>query len=360
MRNKRTPGVNNSDYSVLAVLSRSDGFGGAERSTIEMAAEALESGEFWCLAAREKGPGEISTSCEEQKVPYRTVNSVWDMVRLIREVQPSLVWAFGLRWSMQLRLLLPICFRLHLLSTQPSLFVAQRGLDIWRRPIHNLLDRSTQRLVDRYVANSEAAGTVLREQVGIDLSRISVLHSGLSSSWLKPVSLRKPNNPPIVMIVGNDRPEKDYPTVIGILERLQCFPWNAVIYSDHSEHLNKLLADSKLTDRVTVVCGVRLKPSDFDKADVLLHCAIAECFPRAVMEARARGLKIVATDVGDVAALVNDHDLFTPRDVTAGSNLLRRHLEGLQSVRHTPEPKSVVSTHTEVAQRLRLLFEGLA
>ncbi len=98
-----------------------------------------------------------------------------------------MVWPFGLRWSLSLRLLVQRPLVRGPPRPAPGLFAAQRGLDTWRRPWHNVADAVTQRLVDRFVANSEAARETPVHTVGIDPDRAVALWTGVSDEWLEPL-----------------------------------------------------------------------------------------------------------------------------------------------------------------------------
>jgi L-malate glycosyltransferase len=70
--------------------------------------------------------------------------------------------------------------------------------------------------------------------------------------------------------------------------------------------LEQQAGDGDLEDRVEFLGHIHDMPSFLFSATFLVHCSDAEGCPNAVMEAMACGRAVVATDVGDVALLVED------------------------------------------------------
>ncbi len=195
------------------MLGVSGRLGGSERGTIETAAGDAARGQRWLLALRNTGPGELVRLCVDLGVDFVLVDSSRDVRRLVRDRRPTILYVFGPRWSVPLRLVMApsrLAARLSG-SPRPRFVVAQRGLDVWRRPWHRWADRFTHWLVDRYVANSQAAADMLTDSVGIPASKVSVLRTGLGDAWFTPTAdgpRARPGHPPQLVIIGNDRPEK--------------------------------------------------------------------------------------------------------------------------------------------------------
>ena len=207
--------LHDSDGLIVAVLVGSGGLGGAERSTIELAAADRAVGGRFVVLARDRGEGAISQLADRLDVPLVRVKGLVGAVRVLRHLRPSMVWPFGLRWSLSLRLLVQRPLVRDPCGRRPVVFAAQRGLDTWRRPWHNVADAVTQRLVDRFVANSEAARSMLVESVGIDPDRAVALWSGVSDEWLGPLRPREGCDVVRVIVVGTNRDEKGHPDALG-------------------------------------------------------------------------------------------------------------------------------------------------
>lgn len=292
---------------IVALLVGSGGLGGAERSTIELAAADRAEGGRFVVIARDRGHGAVSQLAERLDVPLIRVHGIRGALRAMRSLRPTVVWPFGLRWSLLVRLCVQRATLRDPRGGRPMVLSAQRGLDTWRRPWHNLVDRATQGLVDCFLANSNAARRMLVEKVGIRAERAVTIWSGVDDQWLGPLPERTTPEAARIILVGTDRTEKGHPdALLSLASLLDREDWVATIYTSRSTELLRRVQDLSLTDRITVVSGHSLTPADYDAADILLHSSHAESLPRAVLEALARGLAVVATDVGDVRELVGD------------------------------------------------------
>jgi glycosyltransferase involved in cell wall biosynthesis len=356
--------LHDSDGLIVAVLVGSGGLGGAERSTIELAAADRAAGGRFMVLARDRGDGAISQLADRLDVPLVRVKGLVGAVRVLRHLRPAVVWPFGLRWSLSLRLLVQRPLVRDPRGRRPVVFAAQRGLDTWRRPWHNVADAVTQRLVDRFVANSEAARAMLVDTVGIDPDRAVALWSGVSDEWLEPLRPRTGCDVVRVIVVGTNRHEKGHPDALVALAALVGRDdWVATVYTSGGTDLDLQLHPHGLEDRVTVVRNHALTPADYDAADVLLHSSRAESLPRAVLEALARGLSVVATDVGDVADLVGPCGRVVP---PAGISAMVAALDAAIDAARGPVPAEVARARQErcprqatVVQELRALVGSL-
>jgi hypothetical protein len=232
--------------------------------------------------------GAIADLCWSMDVRFVRFDSVLALLRHEHRSRPDAVYAFGFRWAIICRVARIIGF-LGCGDQRTLLRSAQRGLDVWRRPVHNFFDRSTQFLVDVYVSNSHAAEQMLVERVGINAARVKVIEGGLSSEWLPTTATRSAIGRSVckIMLVGNNRPEKAYDDAIVILAGLNDLSWTATIFADTTESIGELVQFHGLEELVGVVQGRRLEPTDYDEFDVFLHCAWSESYPRAVLEAHA-------------------------------------------------------------------------
>jgi glycosyltransferase involved in cell wall biosynthesis len=351
--------------------------GGSERGTIETAASDAVRGHRWLMALRNTGHGEVIRLCVDLGVDYALVESSRDVRRLVHEHRPSILYVFGPRWSVPLRILMAPSRVAARLSSRPRprFIVAQRGLDVWRRPWHRWVDRFTHRLVDRYVANSQAAANMLVRDVGLPETKVSVLRTGLGDAWLTPPThgiRARPGRPVHIVIVGNDRPEKALDDAISALATVTDLAWQATIYTDLADRLSAVVAAAGLDERVRIVTGHRVVPADYDAADLLVQTSVAESLPRVALEAIARGVRVLATDVGDTAELLPSSQVFPPGDRDAAAALLRAWLSdaaaGPSGPGHHPDSEArggettwaspqpvAVARETDVADTLRRL-----
>ena len=89
-----------------------------------------------------------------------------------------------------------------------------------------------------------------------------------------------------------------------------CAAASLSVFTDDSRELAKACEQlPSVADRISIVTKRDLSPRDYEAFDVLLHPSLSESLPRVVLEARSRGLIIVASDIGDTKSLMSDKDI---------------------------------------------------
>lgn len=211
--------------------------------------------------------------------------------------RPDFVMAFGMRASLFTRFCSPTDSRRGLVA------MARNGLDYqWSRSL-NVVDRLTQGRVDVYVANSQAVADSLQAR-GIHDPKVRVVRSALPAGWSsRPTSGKDPR---LFAMVGNSRPEKNHEFGVEAFAAAR-IPATLRVYTDDgsvSLGIWKRMLHRNPDAKLEVVEGHRLAPEDYDPVAVLLHPSLSESLPRTVLEARARGCFVIASDVGDVASAI--------------------------------------------------------
>lgn len=228
-------------------------------------------------------------------VEYDVASSWWSLARAVRRHSPTTIWTFGLKQSLFLRLL-----RVLRVYSAPT-FMARNGLDFGWPSWMFRSDRLSQKYVDAYVTNSVRAAEHLTDS-GIQKRKVHFVSSGISEEWLEN---RKSRVQRSILMVGNSRPEKNQAVALrAFLE--SNIDTTLTIYTDQAGPLRELMDSYESTahGRVELVEGVRVTPEVYDAAGILLHPSLSESLPLAVLEATARGCHVVASDVGDIGAIV--------------------------------------------------------
>lgn len=222
---------------------------------------------------------------------------------VVRRERPGLLVAFGLRASLLVRTA-RVVGRIGD-RPWPHTVDARNGLEMTRHRLLWKVDRRTQRLVDTYLANSEAAAATLAHH-GLASNRVRVLHSALGDEWQAAGAASVPEPRSIVM-VGNARPEKQQWLGLEVFAQLST-PANLTVFTDDATELRerwRQLASTAL-GQVRFREGHAVTPQDLDRAAIVLHPSGSESAPRCLMEGRARGCYVVAFDVGDTRRIVAD------------------------------------------------------
>ena len=284
------------------VLGTSEAVGGTERSVIEMA-ETVPGCAVYAWDSQERG---IKAAADAADIEVHYFSHLWILVRDLRRSKPDVIWAFGLRTSILLRLARAAGL-LRSPRWHPRLVSAQRGLDSWRRRPHNVADRFTSRWVDLYACNSFAAADMLAKAVGADPAKLWVHDPVLGPEWLDEVSSNPAHVKRRLIIIGSDRSEKAHDIAARALAESGCLPdLEVTVYTSRSTSAGWQYEDLKVHG-VRVIHGRLLTPAILDDADILLHVSRSESLPRAVLECAARGLIIICTDVGDTLRIPVAH-----------------------------------------------------
>jgi glycosyltransferase involved in cell wall biosynthesis len=179
----------------------------------------------------------------------------------------------------------------------PSLTLKRIAEEVWRLPAERL----------RYVPN------------GIALERFRLR----SRASLGPE--------PVIGTVAGLRPEKNLARLLGAFARLRAErPARLEIVGDGAERAALEALASRLGLGASVTFhGAQADPAPFlERFDLFALSSDTEQMPLSVLEAMASGLAVVATDVGDVRAILSDENrsLVVAKDETALAEALARGL----------------------------------
>ena len=199
------------------------------------------------------------------------------------------------------------------------------GKPLWR----TVVDRATNRLATHTIAVSRAACEVAVRRDGAHRQRMTVIPNGvdLPAQAAALQGLRK--GPVRVGAVGRLEPVKDHASLIrGFLPLAKSQPdatLEMVGEGSERERLERLARELGIADRVALPGEIPDAHERMAGWDVFVQSSLAEGMPRALLEAMAAGLPIVATSVGGIPeALGGSGMLVPPRSPAAiGSALLQ-------------------------------------
>jgi glycosyltransferase involved in cell wall biosynthesis len=176
------------------------------------------------------------------------------------------------------------------------------------------------------VAMTEWNAAALREEYGVEDSRLAAIHPGLDAAWWgRAAALRDEghDDPLRVLFVGNDVERKGLDTAIEAVGRLDGAAVLDVVSGDAVQE----------TDRVRVHRGV--EPGSerllelYAAADAFVLPSRGDAVPWAVLEAMAAGLPVAASEVGAIPELLGGHgELVSPGDAGGLEAALRRLADG--------------------------------
>lgn len=229
---------------------------------------------------------------------------------ILRQKDFDIVCAYGLRVNLLVRLI-------HICGVRCRIVCCLRGLDTWRKWYHILVDRATQGAVAAFIGNSKVVCEVRRERERTPWGRLYCIPNGIDCAYYAPrktrlnrAALGLPGGV-LCTTVANFRRQKGHAFLLDVLAedtaclRLAHYLW---IGGDGPCKVDVQRRVSELVDRKQIaVHGVRGDIRDVVGAsDVFILPSREEGMPRALMEAMALGVPVLATAVGGTSEVVRD------------------------------------------------------
>jgi glycosyltransferase involved in cell wall biosynthesis len=311
----------------VLIVSYSGVLGGAERVLLDCATRLTRPVTVACpegpLAAelRSAGVAHVPIARRPLQLNARHVAHVLGLTREIRRLNAEFVVAWGARAVLATAL-----------AGRPWLAVHH---DLLSGPVRSATRIATRR-ADRVAATSNA----IASQFG---ANVAVLHPGVDLDRFIPRPL--PTGPPHALVVGAlvgwKRPELALEIAARLPELRLTFA-GATLPGDDGAFEARLRAQAApLGDRVTIG-PVTDMPAALAKAHVLLHCADAEPYGMALVEALAAGRPVVAPAAAGPLEIVAEGTgrLYPPGDVTAAAT-------ALQAVLADPSAPAKARRHAE-------------
>ncbi|MET0554019.1 MAG: glycosyltransferase [Vicinamibacteria bacterium] len=279
------------------------GIGGAERSMIRLMRDAHPARLDCRVIVPAAANADLRGAVEDAGVPYHAMGS-WDaaaLLRLLRARRPDVVYVFGrfrtLPWAMLARRAGARC----VVAAERS--AANRRSDRWAR-------RLDRRLVDAYVANSEAGAAGVRAVVGPDGPPVFVVPNGVA----------RPDGPdriapsaalPVVLCIGNISENKGQDLLLEAVRLLQV-RWPGLratlVGRDHTGGRFAREVDGRGLAGIYTAAGFAtdVRPHLESATLLVLPTRYREGTPTALLEAMRAGVPVVASAVGGVAEIVED------------------------------------------------------
>lgn len=195
---------------------------------------------------------------------------------------------------------------------------SRRQLGTWKKPRHVKLQQKANALVDRIVANSNAAAEFAIEQEDADESLFDVIHNGFDvAPYQKPVDgslLRRrfeiPSDAHVIGMVANFSSVKDHELFVRIaaelVKRRTDVHFLLVGTGPRREAIKRIVARAGLGEQVTFLATTAELPDLFQVMTVSVLCSHVEGLPNVVMESMAAGTPVVASRVGGIPEIIED------------------------------------------------------
>lgn len=178
---------------------------------------------------------------------------------------------------------------------------AQRTRRVW-----------TRRLVfmggPKIIVPSQTLARIAREDWRVDSDRVLCVPNGVETARFA-VERRMngaPRNAVAIGTMGALRPEKNFARAIRVFDALDASDARLLIYGGGEEKpaLEKEIAARGLGDQIALAGYIDAPEKAYADFDIFLMTSDTEQMPISLLEAMASGLPVVATDVGDIKAIL--------------------------------------------------------
>ncbi|WP_417282334.1 GT4 family glycosyltransferase PelF [Comamonas sp.] len=152
---------------------------------------------------------------------------------------------------------------------------------------------------------------------GADLERTRNIPNGIHIERFAPLrSMRPPNIPPVLCLIGRVVPIKDIKTFIRSMRRVvnklpQAQAWIAGPMEEDPAYVQEcrnLISSLDLQEQVKFL-GMQRIEDLMPQIGLVVLSSVSEALPLVILEAQAAGVPIVSTDVGSCRQLINGLDL---------------------------------------------------
>ena len=302
---------------VVYTLTRSDTVGGAAVHVRDCARAMLDRGEEAAVLVGGEGPflGQLA----ERDVPHRSIPhlvgrpfALWAWAPAILEIRsalseldPDLVSCHTSNAGFLGRLAaaslgIPAIFTAHS-------WAFTEGKSRWRQAIFTAGERSVAPLTRRIITVSDYDRELALARSVAPAEKLVTVHNGMPDVGEELRAEPGAGRARLVMVARFER-QKDHPTLLRALARLEDRPWRLTLVGDgpRMDAARGLAGELGLSDRIRFA-GYRDDVAGIlADARVFVLASRWEGFPRTIVEAMRAGLPVVASDVGGVAEAVAD------------------------------------------------------
>lgn len=287
--------------------------GGAESQTYELA-RGLDREKFEVTVCSLQNGGHFAKELEIEGIPVRVVRKrgkydvsiIPRLITLFKQERPDIIhcvmWTANM-WG-------GLCARL---AGIPRLVMSTRSIGIWKKRIHYLTGPLIFNHADRVLANSMEVRNYMVQRESVNKNKIQVVYNGLDTGKFgksfSPEEVQKirkelglPPMGPVIGIVANLSPQKDYPTLLQAAVQVAKANEDArfLIVGDGPLRASLQAETIRLgLEGRVVFTGLR---TDVDRClscmDTFVLSSVREGFSNALLEAMAMGLPVVASRVG--------------------------------------------------------------
>lgn len=227
-----------------------------------------------------------------------------DLRRIVRAAAPDLVLTYN--WGAILGCAAARAEGVPCVHHEEVVPVEETGSGLLRR---DLLRRAVLRSCSAVVVPSRGLAQRAIGRWGLNPSRVQRIDNGVELDARQARIHRSTSDGPLVVgTVAHARPEKNWPRLLRTFASLSAQHVVLRLAGDGPERARSIAITQQLgiADRVQMLGALDDTRTCYEAMDVFVLASDDEQMPLAVLEAMAHGLPVVATDVGEVRAMLPD------------------------------------------------------
>ncbi|MGB7874658.1 MAG: glycosyltransferase family 4 protein [Anaerolineales bacterium] len=236
------------------------------------------------------------------------LSGLWGGYRLIKRWQPDLIHvhfavpAGALAWMLSKLTGVPYVMTVHLGDVPDGVPEKTGGWFKWVKPFTHPIWRDAKQVI----AVSEFTRQLALKHYKRE---IVVIPNGVVLDRLRPAGLRV-QEPPRIVFAGRLMAQKNPLQIVRTLAELKNLSWNCVMLGDGPlmQEVRQAIAEHGLQERFTLPGWVT--PEEvlewFDNSDILFMPSLSEGLPVVGVQALAKGLALVVSDIGGFVDLVDE------------------------------------------------------
>lgn len=266
-------------------------------------------------------------------------------------------WAFVTASSATRRSLPPVGVNAHGYSMfQPSANLRSALQNVAMRPLFSRMSRRA----DYVFSFGGKIREIVQRRVGVRADRIIELPNAIESRWIKSTCPRSSDARHFLFVGRNDR-LKGYSELIRAISLVPSGKWRFSFVGPIPE--KEWLTRPDVHYLGPLIDTAQLKAT-YDTCDCLVVPSFAEGMPTVILEAMARGLAIIATDVGATSQLVDSTNGIllphpNPKLIAAAlHNVTSMSLSQLHNLKSSSLEKARRFTWDQVAEKSLFAIEA--
>lgn len=235
-------------------------------------------------------------------------SGLWAGYRLIKRWQPDLIHVHfavpggALAWTLSKLTGVPYVMTVHLGDVPGGVPEKTDAWFKWVKPFTHPIWRDARRVV-------AVSGYTRQLALKHYKREIEVIPNGVDLDRLQPAGIRV-QDPPRIVFAGRMMEQKNPLQILHTLAQLKDLPWQCVLIGDGPlmSDVRQAIAEHNLQERFTLPGWVT--PEEvlewFDKSDILFMPSLSEGLPVVGVQALAKGLAFVVSDIGGFVDLVDN------------------------------------------------------